>query len=372
MFSSLLPTPRTILRSVATLALASSSVLVASHAFADEEWPEMTITFSSALPQGGLNLGFEWWADELERRTDGAITTDRHYGASLMGATDTLSALSGQRIEAGYTAAAYFPGEFPLWNVAGVPFQTDDPVAQVRAMYEMYQENEAFRAEWDRQGVRMLLLQPLPHATMGLNEPIDSVDDLRGKRLRMVGFVASALQELGVETVALPPEELYEGIQRGVVDGYGAWPFDIIPMSGLHEVAPYKYDIGYGHYASAAIMVSERWWDSLDPKVQDLMTEIAEEFMFEAGLPQVVDLEQEACDVIREAGGSITIFDDAQVSEIEERVGDASVQSWLTAAKNRGVDEDTAVAFRNDWRAKYEGYKGEVAYESGMEACASR
>lgn len=337
-----------------------------------EDWPTMNITFSSALPEGGLNLAFEWWADELERRTDGAITTSRHYSASLMGAGATLPALSRQRIEAGYMAAAYFPGEYPLWNVAGVPFQTDDPVAQVRAFYELYHENEAFRAEWERNGVHLLVLQPLPHGIMGSREPINSVDDLQGKRLRMVGYVAAALEELGVETVGLRPEELYESIQRGVVSGYGAWPFDLIPVSALHEVAPYKYDLGFGHYASAAIGVSKRWWDSLDPKVQDLMTEIAEEFMFESGLPLIVQMEEDACDRILEHGGSVTVFSDEDIATMEELVGTASVDRWLAAATQRGIDEQVAIEFREQFLEKYEDYKGQVPYESGAQACAAR
>lgn len=339
---------------------------------AQESWPRIQMTFSSALPQGGLNLGFEWWADELERRTDGAITTSRHYSASLLGATATLPALASQRIEVGYMAAAYWPGEFPLWNVAGIPFQTGDPVAQVRAFYQMYEENEAFRAEWERNGVHLILLQPLPHGALGVRRPLASVDDLAGQRLRMVGFVAAALERLGVETVGLRPEELYEAIQRGVVDGFGAWPFDIIPPSGLHEVAPYIYDIGMGHYASAAIGVSKRWWDSLEPRVQQLMTEIAEEFMFEAGLPLVMQMEADACEIILASGGSVEAKPEDQVALVRERVGDASAERWLAGAVERGIAEDVALAFRADFLAKYEAHVGQTDYVSGMAACAAR
>lgn len=361
-------------RSLHFPALACAAVMMVSgpaHVSA-EEWPEMTITFSSALPEGGLNLGFEWWADELERRTDGAITTSRHYSASLMGALATLPGLADGRIEAGYMAAAYWPGEFPLWNVAGIPFQTAGPVAQVHAFYKLYQENADYRAEWDKAGVHLLLLQPLPHGAMGVREPIGSVDDLEGKRLRMVGYVAAALEKLGVETVGLRPEELYESIQRGVVDGFGAWPFDIIPMSALHEVAPHVYDVGYGHYASAAIGVSKKWWDGLDPKVQALMTEIAEEFMFEAALPLVVEMERAACDTILKSGGTVTIFSEAQIAEVRERVGDVSAERWLAGATDRDVSPEAAKAFRTAYLANYRAYEADADYRSGMEACAAR
>lgn len=338
----------------------------------DYDWPEMTLTFSSALPEGGLNLGFEWWADELEQRTDGAITTDRHYTASLIGAADTISAMADGTIEVGYHAAAYNPGEFPLWNVVGVPFQTDDPVAQARSLYELYEEHDEYRQEWDDNGVHLLLHQPLPHAATGLAEPADTVDDLDGRRLRMVGYVAAALEELGMETVAIDPAELYESIQRGVVDGYGGWPFDIIPQSALQEVAPYVYDLGMGHYASASIGMSKDFWDGLDREVQDLMTEIAEEFMFEAAIDQVMRMEEESCDAILDDGGTVIAYDDDQVAEIEQRVGTASVDRWREEAINNGLDEDVVDGFRDQWLEKYESYRGDVAYENGMVLCAER
>ena len=359
-------------RLTAVLSTVAAFAVCAPAVASDKQWPKMELTFSSALPAGGLNLGFEWWADELERRTGGAITTSRHYSASLMGALATLPGLESGRIEVGYMAAAYWPGEFPLWNVAGIPFQTSDPVGQVRTFYELYQENEHYRREWENNGVHLILLQPLPHGTMGLREPISGVSDLDGKRLRMVGYVASALQQVGVETVALRPEELYESIQRGVVDGYGAWPFDIITTSGLHEVAPYMYDVGYGHYASAAIGVSKRWWDSLDADLQALMTEIAEEFMFTAALPLVVEMESAACDKILESGGTVTILSDDQVAEFREKAGDASAQRWRAAAIERGVAEQAVDDFRNAFLAKYAANAGKVEYASGMRACAAR
>lgn len=338
----------------------------------EKVWEPIEFVFSSVLAPGGLNLGFEWWADRLEERTGGAVTTVRNYSGSLVGASETVIAAGDGTIDIGYTAAAYNPSEFPLYNVVGVPFVTYDPVAQARSLYTLYQDYPLYRAEWERNNVHLILHQPLPHAALGLSSPVSSISGLSGKRLRMVGYVAAALEQLGMETVALSPAELYEAIQRGVVDGYGGWPFDLIPNSKLQEVAPHVYDLGIGHYASAAIVMNLDLWNSLDPDLQALMTELAEEFMFEAAIPLVQDLETISCDAILAANGSVTVFPAAEVEAARATIGDASLARWRNAAVTSGVSEADVDAYRAEWLRRYESFVGQVPYTSGMAACAAR
>lgn len=338
----------------------------------EKVWEPIELVFSSVLAPGGLNLGFEWWADRLEERTGGAVTTVRNYSGSLVGASETFIAAGDGTIDVGYTAAAYNPSEFPLYNVVGVPFVTFDPVAQARSLYTMYADYPLYRAEWERNNVHLILHQPLPHAALGVSSPVGSIAELSGRRLRMVGYVAAALEVLGMETVALSPAELYEATQRGVVDGYGGWPFDLINNSKLEEVAPHVYDLGIGHYASAAIVMSLDLWNSLDPDLQALMTEVAEEFMFEASIALVEEMESDSCDSILAANGSVTVFPADQVAAARAAIGDASLNRWRAAAVTSGVAEGDVDAFRAEWLRRYESFVGQVPYQSGMAACAAR
>lgn len=334
------------------------------------EFEPLSITFSSSNPAGGIHIGFEWWAEELERRTNGAVTVDAHYLESLVPGIDTANAIQDGRIDAGMVIPGFVPDKFPLWNIVGVPFQTHDPVALARLQEQMYEENEAFEAEFEKNGLYPLLFVLVGTPAMGMTEPIDSIDDIRNQRMRQFGYLDTVFAELGAETVTLSTAELYEALQRGVVDGYGAWTFEIIPDTSLHEVAPHMYDIDMGHYSAGAVTFSKSFWEGLDPELRDLMTELAVE-SHTVALEGLRALEQSACDTIIESGASVTAFSEQEQQAIAERATPVAVEHWLDRAVEFGVSEDVALDFREEWLASYEAH-AEPDYETGVAACAAR
>lgn len=331
------------------------------------------LSYASPLPKGGLNYGFDWWADEVEKRTDGRVTFERHYAGSLFGVQETFAALGDGRVDVGWLGSAFFPAELPLFSIAGVPFQTDHPLGQAGAFYELWKSNEQFKAEWEEHGVRPLIFQPWSGGVMGTKKPVKDIDDLDGLRLRTVGFVAPAMKQLGVETVAIPTEELYEAIQRGVVDGYAPFSFDrSIVDAGVTDVAPYTLDPGIGHYAQPPIAMSQQTWSKLPEDVQKVVVEVAEEFMFDKSLELYAQQQEETCAHIIKNGGTVTRFSEAQRDELRKRVGDVSLETWLKNAEKQGVERAAAEKFHEEFLAEHERIAAENEYEAGVEACADR
>lgn len=352
---------------LAGLLACAATVRVQAQQAAD--WPEMTLTYASSLPEASaLNAGLRWWASEIEKRTGGAVTVDTFYAGSLLGAAELLPGAADGRVDMAYVSGVINPDRWPLWHLQGVPFQTDDPAGQMWAWYELYQSNEAYRAEWENNNVHNLMQLALAPAVMGLSEPVDSVAGFENKRVRMVGLGAAALQELGMETVAISPVELYTSIQRGVVDGYGAFPFDLVHTQKLQEVAPATYEIGIGHYAAASIAVNRDMWNGLDPALRELMTEVAEEYMTEHALATVLQAEAEACEQLLAGGAQITVLADS----VDEEIGDASVGLWREQAIAAGHEGAEVDAFFDAYMSAYTARTEASDYENGAQRCASQ
>jgi TRAP-type C4-dicarboxylate transport system substrate-binding protein len=355
----------------ALAATASIGVLAGTFAIAQDN--KMTISYASSQPENSaLNAGLIWWADEVARQTDGAVKVTAYHSGSLVGALELMPAAADGRVEMSYFAAVINPDRWPLWHFQGVPFQTEDPGAAMWAWYDLYQTNDLYRQEWERNNVHNLMQLSLPPAILGLSQPIESVEGLRDKRLRMVGLGAAALQALGIETVAGSPVELYTSIQRGVFDGYGAFPFDIVHTQGLHEVAPYMYDLGIGHYAAASIGVNLDWWNSLNPELQKIMTEASETFMREHAVNTTVNAEAAGCEKMLEGGAKITIFDEATRAGIRATIGESSIDTWRNEALAAGYTEDQLDDFLKSYMALYEKHLASSTYENGARLCAER
>jgi TRAP-type C4-dicarboxylate transport system substrate-binding protein len=353
-------------------ALAFGAALLCGFSHAAIAQETIKLRFSSPLPKAmGLSQGVEWWADEVARRTEGRVTVETFHGGSLLGAVDTLPGMQDGRIDLGYMTAGYWPAQFPLWNAVGLPFLTSDPEADMKAWAELYQNNALLRAEYARADVIPLFYFALSQTVFGTSEEVGSATDLDGTRLRAIGYIAEGLRAAGSEPIALSPGEVYEAIQRGVIDGFGGWPFDLTNAAGFPEVAPNFFLPGVGQYTSSALSISERSWDELPPDVQQVLREVSRDYMDHA-ITQLAVTEVAACDDLIENGGSLTIWSDEQIASLQSAMGTSAMDRWVEAAIETGVSEADASAFIDAYLASYETAMQTSSYKDVLADCAAR
>lgn len=65
-------------------------------------------------------------------------------------------------------------------------------------------------------------------------EPVETIEDLKGMRLRGTPTYRPVIEAVGGEMVSMPGGEIYTALERGVIDGYG-WVSSGITDAGLHE-----------------------------------------------------------------------------------------------------------------------------------------
>lgn len=331
-----------------------------------------TITLAVPATEEGMMNGTNWWAEEITKRTDGRVQFDIHYSGSLLPALEVLPGIKDGRVTGGWLSDPYWPAEFPLWQVVGIPFETDDAYAGAMAFYELYQEHDAFREEFHRAGVHPLHFLPYFPTMMGANEPVGGLDDLKGKRLRTVGYLAHALEAVGAEPAAVDATEMYESIQRGVLDGYAGFPLDTVTEFSLQEVAPHTVDMGVGHYASTAIGVSLDFWESLPEDLRTTITDVSRELQEERATAELMKLTEPVCARYAEAKADVSSFDKSDVDRWQDKVGDSVVRAWQSDAIKRGVSKDVAVDFHAAYLDTYERHLEDSPYKNPVEQCAGQ
>lgn len=311
-----------------------------------------------------------WWAEEVEKRSDGAVEIELFFNGSLVASEDTLGALSsGGTAELGFVTPAYAPTEFPLWNISSVVFTTDNAEARMNAFYDQYENNDLFRAEFEAQGIEVLAFDPIGPAALAATEPVTGLADLKGLRLRAVGLISEALEEVGARPAAVAAEEIYESVERGTLDGITAAPFDSLDGFGMDEVAPHITATGAGTYISTAIGANKEWWDSLPEDVQSVMLEVSEELKTYS-VELLMELETAACELIAEADGSVQVFSDADTQAWEDAAGARVQDKWLADATASGLSEEDAQAFLQEHLDLIAEREAESSYTNGMAKCA--
>jgi TRAP-type transport system periplasmic protein len=312
-----------------------------------------------------------WMMDEIEQRTEGRVEFEPFFAGSLVGPSEVLPGLNDGRVESAFVAMFYEPSRMPLWQVSGVPFLSDNAEAQVRAFTQLHEEHEGFQTEFDEAGIHVLGFVPMGSSALGMHEPVTSLEQLQGERVRSGGYLGNALAAIGVDAVAMPFDEVYEALQRDAIAGYSATPFDTVVASGLNEVRPDVTHVRSGLFASAVFGVSQEVWDSLPADVQEIMSEVGDEYIEEA-LNVLADAEAETCDAVLEDGGSVTLLPDEEVEEWIEQIGDEVRDTFVADSASAGVSEEDASEFYDRYVELLEEHEDGADYTDGMVTCANR
>lgn len=357
---------------IAIGALALSLVACASETDTGADGGE---TFKLKLASYNINTSMEGkatqaWADEVREKTDGRVDIEFFFQEALISGAETLAGVADGRADLGYIAGAYYPGELPLSAVAGLPFTANDMKAQGLAFQELYETDDAYKAEWESQGVKVLIWAPVAENILALTEPASSVDDLANKKIRGYGYVSQTLDLAGASPVSMGQGEVYEALQRGVLDGTSGAPLDVMADRDFYEVAPNLVDMNFGNYAIAANVINLDLWNSLPGDLQDIITEVSEGYL-DNYLDVVAEAQEAACTEILEGGGNITVFDWSDMKGFASETRAAVLDVWKSDVQNNapGVDSDSFFSTYEDALIKH-GDSDDV--QSVTALCAAR
>lgn len=324
-------------------------------------------------PGNALTNPAREWLEEISEADDSlTLEIEFFYQEALLGATDTIPGVRDGRADIGHSIALYHPAELPLSQIVGVPFATDDMAAQARAFNHLYDNNTAFRAEWDAFGVQVLSFVPNPGSYIGTNFPVNSLSDLDGRSLRAAGMLSAAVEAIGVNPVALAAPEIYESIERGVIDGHTSNPFEVTVQLGFQEVAPYFTEPFTGLYNLVVIVMNPAVYESLPQSLKDYITENRDDYI-QRHADAFLEADRRACDKLLAEGGHANTLSDQDVQAWKATLGDSLYDQWRDTAIGSGASEADVDSFRDDYEQALSTFASPATQAtSGLAECAAR
>lgn len=251
--------------------------------------PEQTWTFRYGNQQPEAHsrtVSMQWFADELEKRTDGRIKVEI-YHSGVLGTEKEMFEMTVTGALEGYRGAFYeqLNPEFLIYNL---PF-----------LFQSYDEMKAFNASdmaqdmlknGSVQGIYMPAVGFTGFRTV-INKvrPIMLPEDLKGIKMRSPGQapILNFYRLFDANPQEMAFSEVYMALKQGVLDGADNSPTNILAAK-LNEVAPYFTALNYMAGADP-LMVNMAWYESLPSDLQDIFNQVAKE-----ALAYWDDLESEA------------------------------------------------------------------------------
>ena len=313
---------------------------LAGSARAEDErvnW-KMGSAFGSRLTQLGT-LGISL-SNKIERVSGGNIRLKFYEPNALVPPLEMFDAVAKGELDAAWSKPDFWVRKdkaFALFSA--VPF---GPRAAEYAAWIYYGGGAELMDEiYAAYGIKSIVCGVVaPEAAGWFRKEINSVDDLKGLRMRFFGLGAKVMAKLGVETEQLLGSNILPALESGAIDAT-EFSLPAIDMSlGFHRVTSHYYFPGWHQQSSLLeLMMNREKWDALSD-TQRAQIEIVCGDNFREGLAEGEALQIAALATLKEKG--VTFH------RLPLEVLEALNQAWLEVASEIAASSEN---FKRVWES---------------------
>lgn len=273
------------------------------------------------------------FAQKVEEETNGRVKITIYPGGALGRPPQQYESAERGMVDIAFGLHGYTPGKFPLTSVVELPFMVPSAKVGSLMLWDLYKKFPAIRAE--HKDVKVLWLWTHDTGQILSNKPIQKIEDLKGMKLRCPSATQKNLiEQLGATPVMMPISELYESLQKGVVEG------TVIPASAIYD---FKLDqvannltIGDFYVSTFFMAMNQDSWKKLSKKDQNIIQElIGREMALKAGraYDKAGKMGLEVC---KKANIQVYKLDKDQHKKWENNVSEVHKQ-WINEMENKGL-----------------------------------
>ena len=230
---------------------------------------KLAMTWSSTLtPLASPPLKLAKLLDEM---SSGKFTIRVEGSEKHKAALGILDMVKGGQYDMGHSASYYWKGkDMVMVFFTSVPFGMT--ASEQYAWFYYGGGMELMQEAYDKYNVLSL-----PGGNTGVQmggwfrKEINSLDDLKGLKMRIPGLAGEVFAKLGVNVTNIPPGELYTSLDRGTIDAL-EWvgPAMDIKM-GFHKIAPYYYTGWHEPASEMQFLINKKAYEDLTPEFQAML-----------------------------------------------------------------------------------------------------
>ncbi|MPQ76378.1 TRAP transporter substrate-binding protein [Hydrogenovibrio sp. JE_KL2] len=231
---------------------------------------KMVTTWPKNFP--GLGTGANRVAELINQMSGGRIDVKVYGAGELVGAFEVFDAVSSGHAQLGHAGAYYWKGKIP----SAVFFSTV-PFGLTADEMNAWLYNGGGLKLWE-EAYKPFGLVPNPAGNTGtqmggwFNKEINSLDDLKGLKMRMPGLGGEVLKKAGAIPVSLPGGEIFPSLQSGAIDAT-EWvgPYNDLAF-GFYKVTKYYYTPGWHEPGTTMeCMINEKAYNALPDDLKSIV-----------------------------------------------------------------------------------------------------
>ena len=258
---------------------------------------KMVTTWPSNFPI--FQEGAERFAKEVRIMSNGRLDINVYAGGELVPALQVFDAVSQGTVEMGHGSPYYWAGTIPE-----AQFFSSVPFGMTAKGMNAWLYNGGGLLLWQEM-YEPFNLTVFPMGNTGVQmggwfkKKINSLDDIKGLRMRIPGLGGKVFKEAGGNTVLMAGSEIYTALERGAIDAT-EWvsPFHDLRL-GLDRTAKYYYYPGWHEPGTVfELMINKTKWALLPEDLQKIV-EVAASAVGEWIYAQMEFHNQQALSILR-------------------------------------------------------------------------
>lgn len=243
----------------ASLALASQHAAATTTLRLAHIWPASSV-YSSQI--------FEAWAKAVEKESGGELKINIYPSQTLVKANKSYEGTVNGITDISANVQGYTAGRFPLTEILELPGLTNNAQQGACIAQKLYEDGHISSEYQDTHVLFMFSTGPAYLHTR--TKEIRKVTDLEGLRIRRPSEVTGELLALmGASPVGMPAPDIYQALQRGVVDGL-SFPFEAMKGFRINELTKYHLLIPYAS-TEFVMTMNKNVYNALSPKLKKVI-----------------------------------------------------------------------------------------------------
>ncbi|KPV94652.1 Monocarboxylate 2-oxoacid-binding periplasmic protein precursor [Pseudoalteromonas sp. P1-9] len=221
----------------------------------------------------GLGTAPERFAQNVEAMSNGRLKIKVYGAGELVPGFEVFDTVSSGTAEMGHSAAYYWKGKIPAAQFfTAIPFGMNAQEVNgwlhhgggMELWKELYEPYNLIPAAGGNTGVQM---------AGWFKKEVNSVEDLKGLKMRIPGLGGEVLEKLGGVPLSLTGGEIFTALQTGAIDAT-EWvgPYNDLAF-GLNKAAEFYYYSGWHEPgANLEFLINKEAYASLPSDLQAIVT----------------------------------------------------------------------------------------------------
>ena len=325
-------------RSIPSIAIAMALGTAGATVQAQTTW-----TMASGYPESSFfTQNIRQFIKEVDEKSGGKLKIDLRSNDSLIKLDAIKRSVQSGQIQIGEIRLGVYGNEGAMYNLDNTPGVATD-YEQATKLAEA--QKPYFDALFQKNGMRLITFVAWPGQGFYTKEPVKSLADLKGQKLRIYSKQTQQLGErLGMEALILPFAEVPQAFSTGMIQSLWTSAQTGVDVKAWEYVKHFTYT-GTMHNKNA-IILNERAFRQLDPQVRQVVLDAgaaATKRGWEMSEQASADREK----VLEQNGITVTRAPKDVMDRIDA-IGKEMIDEWLASAApdEKAVYDDYAKRIR--------------------------